>query len=366
VSAKGHASLWHRATFPAGVGAALGLAVLGCVFAESWATVGNEETTLRMDMETLELSTIDDGSNRNQLSFTLEGSEPQSVRLDVLDVALLEDGSKTLLPLAATDHTLNGVVTLSESTFAYVPNGESQTFTVDVVATGSLENLAWGAVRVSMSPSDSGDESLSSRSTSGIVRFVIVTPDGWEGGFPVTGAPGLEVGTMIVVSGARPNIIEQVLPDIPGVVNRGPLVARLPMSNTSAAPGFVVTEWTFTSGGDVLLERPSDRRLLLPTEVFEHQVDSMVQAPGSTRLIDVSPGFGRVVVASDTTVSLAGREWAVHDQSQSVLMLRWKEPFALFVLVGVIVGLLIWGRRKDFAASQEERTASWVERVLRR
>jgi hypothetical protein len=316
--------------------------------------VGGESATLYMQPNTIELSgTGDKRPNRANIPVTVSGSEPQLISVELVDVVLLPDGTRTFLPPGSTPYSLRNVVSVSPPNYRFVPNGRNQGFRFDVFARSSPNDVRWGGIRVFMTPTGAEGVEAPLLSTSGILTFVLVTPDGWAGELPALGSPVFSPGDLRLESGAHRNIIEDLLPDIPGVLNRGPLVATLDVSNDSPSPGFLSSVWEFQGGGETLLKIPGSQYLLLPSESRSETVTSLIEVPGSRRLADLAPTFGRVTVTVTASTQLGGIDWQIDERSRSVVIVRWKEPLAFGILLILVASLLLGARRRDGKAARE-------------
>jgi len=182
---------------------------------------------------------------------------------------------------------------------------------------------------------------------SAVTLIVVVVPEGFDGGLPVGSDAGLMSSTVMVRELSPQNLFEMVLPDIPGVINRGPVEVSREVTNGSQIPYFVSTRWDLSSRDENLLGSSGQRALLFPDQVKRDAIDSVVVAEGATRPLNVVPGFGLVSVTVSTEATLGSSVLGAVEDSRTFLVLRWKEPTAVIVALLIVIFLLVRTRRKS-------------------
>jgi hypothetical protein len=161
---------------------------------------------------------------------------------------------------------------------------------------------------------------------------------------------------LLVSQSGGKNIFERILPDIPGVVNRGPVVIDVDLTNESTNPFFLTTEWIISSQDELLRTTSSPETLVFAKEVTQEQVHTVFDVPGSTSPVNLLPSFGYVDVHLNTEARLGQSLLAATNQTTSFLVLRWKEPLAV-VLALTIVWFLMWSTRRT-SPEKSDSTAS--------
>ena len=307
----------------------------------------NEATTLSMPGRTIELdpSRYPSGSDSDLLAFQVSGPTPHILTVEVIDFVVDPSGRKTLLPAGSTAHTLEGVIKIGPYTKMYIPDGTSQTFIVEVTSQESPDLVKFGGIRVSMTPQAEEAASDSLGGVSGVVIVALVIPDGFDGALPSLGVTRLESSSL----GVRPlfgqNFVETLLPDIPGVINRGPIAIDVEITNTSSGPVFLDTRWEVGSESDTLMTQEQENALTFSGQVSEHEIHLVAAAPGSDRLINILPNFGFIDVVATTQARLGNEVLDSSEQSMTFLVVRWKEPVAILFCAAVI-SILLWRSRK--------------------
>jgi len=273
-------------------------------------------------------------SAAESIRYWVEGNKAQTVSVDLVDLIVLEDGTRSILPPGTTDHSLEGIVSWSKIEQDYVPNGARQPFSLDVKADSSpVESIHYGGVRISIRDPQGAPSGGGLTGVYSIVTTVLVIPDGWEGGIPFSLRPELATSDLQIARFGEASWIDRLIPDIPGVVTRGPVAASLSATNTSDTPGYVSTTWTFSRGEEVLLRQSGAPRLLLPRQRVEESSVSATDVAGSDRMANVLPSFGWVNVSTQVRGTLAGTTFDETDVNAGFLVVGWKEPFLLALVL---------------------------------
>lgn len=316
----------------------------------------SEATTLSMPGRTIELdpSRYPSGSDSDLISFQVFGPTPQILTVEVVDFVVDSAGRKTLLPAGSTAHTLDGVLSIGPYAKMYVPDGTTQTFTVEVTSEGPANLVKFGGIRVSMTPQTEESASDSLGGTSGVVIVVLVVPDDFDGALPSLGETRIETSPLSVRPLFGQNLVETLLPDIPGVINRGPIAIGVDVTNTSSGPVFLDTRWKVVSGPDTLMTQAKENALTFSGQVSEHEIHLVAAAPGSERLLDILPNFRFIDVVATTQARLGNAVLDSSEQSMTFLVVRWKEPLAILICAAVIL-MLLWRSRKTESSANPDR-----------
>jgi nitrogen fixation-related uncharacterized protein len=320
------------------------------------ASQNADSTQLSMAVRTVQLepSRSESGQDSDSIEFYVSGPDAQLITIDLLDFVVSPDGTKSLLPAASTAHTLDGIVTIGTYEAEYLPDGGRQSFSAALTATEPGDTVRFGGVRVSMTPqsNDSTPESLGG--TSGALMVVLVVPDGFDGDLPSIGETTLEASELKVRPLFGENFFETLLPDIPGVINRGPVAIDVDLVNQSLNPVFLDTRWVVSAGSDVVLSHSSDSGLLFAGQVSQQTVELVATVPGSTRAVNLLSSFDFVDVVMTSEGRLGGSILDSSEQSLSFLVLRWKEPVAIIACL-VAVSIMLWRTRRTESPAIPER-----------
>lgn len=293
----------------------------------------------------LEPSLFESGMDSDSLSFQISGPDPQDIKIELVDFVVLPDGTKTLLPAGSTEHTLQNVLTIGPYETEYLPDGTRQSYSADLVANEPGDKLRFGGVRVSMAPHSSGSASEVLSGVSGVLMIVMIVPEGFDGDLPLIGSSSVESSPIEIRPLFAQNLFEMILPDIPGVINRGPIAIGIAAFSEATNPVFLSTHWLVSSGSDVLLASSSRQKIAFPGATIEESVELVAKGPGSTRPTDLLAPFDFVAISATTDAQLGSHSLGSSEESMQFLVLRWKEPFAISLSLGM-VGFLMWRSQK--------------------
>ena len=329
----------------------LGLLV-SCVVGLMPATAGNktaggDSTTLSLAGRTIQLepARFESGLETDSISFRISGPDPQSIEVEVLDLVVDSKGSKSVLPLGSSPHTLEGVVSLGPHKKKYVPNGSTQSFSVDVTAKASGDEVRYGGVRIGMTPKNAAKSGGSLSSSPGVFLTLLVVPEGFSGELPNLGDTEINSSGISIRPLFPENIFEILLPDLPGILNRGPVAISADISNQSNNPVFIGSNWLVKSSSEVLLSKSTERTLVFAGQSVNQEVELVATGPGSTRPVDLLSLFDFVEVEMTNDAQLGSNVLASNKESISFLVIRWKEPVGLLICLLVVAALLARSRR---------------------
>lgn len=348
--------VWRRAALLGPVGVVV-FALIGLTPAWAGGASQNADSTqLSMAVRTVQLepSRSASGQDSDSIEFYVSGPDAQLITIDLLDFVVSPDGTKSLLPAASTAHTLDGIVTIGTYEAEYLPDGSQQRFSAAITATEPGDMVRFGGVRVSMTPqfNDSAPESLGG--TSGALMVVLVVPDGFDGDLPSVGEMTLEASELTVRPLFSENFFETLLPDIPGVINRGPVAVDVEIRNESSSPVFLDTRWLVTAGADSILSHSSESALTFASQDSQQTLELVAAVSGSTRTVSLVSDFDVVNVYKTTEARLGGNILASNERSMSFLVLRWKEPVAIIACL-VAVSIMLWRTRRSESSAIPER-----------
>jgi hypothetical protein len=155
----------------------------------------------------------------------------------------------------------------------------------------------------------------------------------------------------------RSSFIDSLLPDLPGIVNFGPVESRVTYTNPGEYPVFSELSWAFEHGGEVIAYKSLREALVSPDQEVQKAVTTQVSGQAEGSQLNLLPGLGFVSNKITLTSSLGGTELPVQVFDGSFLVLQWKEPF-----VGIIAlyFLVRWAWRKNLSARQRQETTTLV------
>ena len=336
------------------------MSICGLVFISGIQSAQAAETKISVSGFAPELVIGDPSTPLSTLMIEARAESPRDMQIVVefVDFYTSEEGQPVELPGGSTPYSLANVLEVREFDDVYRGKGQQQTFEIHLDAkTEKISSLYQGGISVSMVPVGTDQSTSGASRSGGIVRTLTVTPYG----LAATLAEGDLVAAAITRHDLRAiersSFIDSILPDLPGVINYGPVESRVTYENKGTYPVFTKMKWDFSSGGEGIATRSVPPALMVPGESKTQQVTTQSEVERSEVLVNVLPGFGFVSNKITLTSSLGGTELPVQVYDGSFLVLQWKEP-----LVG-IVGLYFlvrWAWRKNLSPRQRQETATLI------
>jgi hypothetical protein len=275
-------------------------------------------------------------------SFVVEvlvsGSQDATVTAKFVDVLYGEDGTKENLESGSTPYSLAEVLNIENFDGSFKGSEKTKRIQIKVSITKSkISEMFYGGFVVQAVPESTNPKKkqVSSTSTStGIVSQINVFPYGFAGGKNKDKILPSELSYVSLSSTNRTSVIDYIIPDIPGVINSGPIQATVNYKNVGKLPVFVTANWTFTSDGKKIASQSSPRGLIRPGTSASRATITQAKVEGTEKLANVLPAFGVVEIETSLVSDIAGTTFDPVVEKSSVLIVQWKEPF-FFIALGL-------------------------------
>jgi hypothetical protein len=316
----------------------------------SWAETGE----LSVSSIPREFVVGDPGSINSEITLEIFATTaaPKVVVVEFIDFYTGE-GGRSQLPSGSTPYSLSNVLEIVPFANRH-PGGGQERFLVTIKPKADYkQQLFTGGVVVRLDSVGNQGEGVGS--TSSILRSMTVTPYGL--------VASLEEGNLLPSQVIRHDIhrlerssfIDSILPDLPGIVNFGPVESRVTYTNPGEYPVFSELSWAFEHGGEVIANKSLRSALVSPEQEVQKAVTTQVSGQSEGSQLNLLPSLGFVSNKITLTSSLGGTELPVQVFDGSFLVLQWKEPF-----VGIIAlyFLVRWAWRKNLSPRQRQETAT--------
>lgn len=289
--------------------------------------------------------------NNYSLQLLVEGPNPGSINVEFADVYAIGE-SREYLPAGSTRHSLLNCLYLVTKDLNYEPNGKIQTFDLVFEPKTDLDPILYfGQLRISFSPL--GAESSGAEGVTGFVKHLIVTQYGVElEGFSQSLFPPV-VKDFSVKPIARFSLIDQLFPDLPSVVNFGPIEAQAQYQNAGELPINVSPVWTIRNQQEEIALKRIRSKLMLGGATGSSAIRSVYEEPLTGRELNVLPSFGFVDLEISINSELGGNELTQVVQTRRILIIQWKEPLAVMLLIVLIWSMAKRYRKQRFARKYE-------------
>lgn len=318
----------------------------------SWAETGE----LAVSSIPKEFVVGDPASMNNEITLEIfaTSASPKIVAVEFVDFYSGEDG-RSQLPSGSTPYSLSNVLEIVPFDDRH-PGGGQERFLVTIKPKLDYkQQLFTGGVVVRLDPVGNQDEGIGS--TGSILRAMTVTPYGL--------VANLEEGNLLPAQVMRHDIhrlerssfIDSLLPDLPGIVNFGPVESRVTYTNPGEYPVFSELSWAFEHGGEVIANKSLRSALVSPGQEVQKAVTTQVSGQAEGSQLNLLPGLGFVSNKITLTSSLGGTELPAQEFDGSFLVLQWKEPF-----VGILAlyFLVRWAWRKNLSPRQRQESSTLI------
>ena len=318
----------------------------------SWAETGE----LSVSSIPGEFVVGDPASINNEITLEIfaTSTSPKLVVVEFIDFYTGE-GGRSQLPSGSTPYSLSNVLEIVPFDNRH-PGGGQERFLVTIKPKAEYkQQLFTGGVLVRLDSVGSQGEGVGS--TGSILRAMTVTPYGL--------VATLEEGNLLPAQVIRHDIqrlerssfIDSILPDLPGIVNFGPVESRVTYTNPGEYPVFSELSWAFEHGGEVIANKSLRSALVSPEQEVQKAVTTQVSGQSEGSQLNLLPSLGFVSNKITLTSSLGGTELPVQVYDGSFLVLQWKEPFVGIIAVYFLVR---WAWRKNLSARQRQETATLI------
>jgi hypothetical protein len=293
---------------------------------------------------------------KNEISLEIfaTSAAPKTLVVEFVDFYSAA-GVRSQLPSGSTPYSLSNVLEIVPFNNRH-PGGGQERFLVTIKPKAEYkQQLFTGGVIVRLDTVGSQGEGVGS--TGSILRAMTVTPYGL--------VATLEEGKLLPAQVIRHDIqrlerssfIDSILPDLPGIVNFGPVESRVSYTNPGEYPVFSELSWAFEHGGEVIANKSFRSALVSPGQEVQKAVTTQVSGQAEDSQLNLLPSLGFVSNKITLISSLGGTELPVQAYDGSFLVLQWKEPF-----VGIIALYLLvrWAWRKNLSPRQRQESATLI------
>ena len=318
-------------------------------------TAADNTDDISVGPSTLELlANADQAPVSAALTVTMTGPSAAQVSIEVADAVPAPNGGLQVATIGSTAWSLERIATISPATIDYVPNGGTQTFTINVTVSGIVARSPRAGfittTVLEVVPSGNGGTTLSQGL---VVNTPVVAAPSTSVTDPALSAKANLFGAALTAVPSRPWLaIDQVVPDfIPGLVNHGPMSVTARVVNTGDTILRTSTTFTFAQlpfnswisnnndPGTEILRTKAATGYALPGQPATISASSAQTDTGSSS-DDALPTIGLIRVTATTTGSVGGVAAPTLVQYQTILVFPWKEGLAALLVVLAIFPLL--------------------------
>lgn len=290
----------------------------------------------------------------------IDGGSASTVSLEFADALPDPIGGWRDIPFGTSPDSLEGVVTIGQPEFEYIPNDGQQEFTAYLTLDAeALTRPRYGSLIVTMRPLDPGEGDITTNVS--IATQVLATPTTAD--IEALGLDlALELGGLSVRQIEPWTPVDRVFPNFPFLVNHGPVFVTVQGKNVGDLVLEERTTFSFTKlnileflGISDAEGKPSftvtDRpRFVLPEEPFRNGVSSVIPVNGEPAF-DSLPFIGFVRITAKAEGSVAGVAATPGITSRTFVVFPWSEFLFLFT---VWVVQREWRHRKGRSVNRSD------------
>lgn len=272
-----------------------------------------------------------------EVEVLVSGPASGAVRVSFLDTIEPDDTRRTL-PAGSAPSSLTNAIELSPMDLNYIPNGKTQSFLLSFRLRENVVSRAYfGKLRISFAPGSGGSDVGSSI---GVSKDLFVMPHGWvDDNLSEDRTPSTIVKSSID-SSVTTSFLDELIPDLPGLVNGGPVKANVRLENKGVYPNSTFVEWKFFDGETMLAQRQIPDEFMLGGSFLNAEFVVVYTEESIDRTFDVLPMFRllrqEVLVQSE----LSGLDYPPELQVSYFVIAPWKE-LASFIALAIFSGFVL-------------------------
>lgn len=307
-------------------------------------------TTLKVSTPPSEV--VIGGPGGGTKSFTVDvlvtGSKDAEITADFVDFVYGSDGKKENLESGSTPYSLSEVLFIEDFDGSFKGSQKTKRIQIRVITKqAKIDEMFYGGFVVQAVPESGAPKKKqvsAATTSSSIISQVNVFPYGFAGGKNKDKIRPADFSNVSFSSTNRTSVIDLLLPDLPGVINSGPIQAKVNYVNSGNLPVFVTASWKFSSEGKQIATQSSARALAQAGKSASRAAITQAKVEGTEKLANVLPAFGVVEVETSLTSDIAGTRFDPVVERSSILIVQWKEPF-FFIALGLVFVWYVLRRR---------------------
>ena len=290
------------------------------------------------------------------VDITLTSDTPKRIVVTFVDYFTGEDGQRVKLPGGSTPYSLQNVLEVEEFDNLHRGGGIKQEFTVVFKPKQDFERAVFsGGISIGVGPEGEVGEGVGS--SGAITRSMTVTPFGIAADLAGGDLKAATITRHDLIRLERSSFFDSILPDLPGVVNFGPVESRIEYENDGQFPVFYTLKWNFVSGEESIASRSFPSTLFGPGQSKTRAVNTILDSETEALRLNVLPSFGFIENKIQLTSTLGGTDFPVEVYDGSFFVIQWKEPLDGLVALYFPVRFA-W--RRNLSKRKKEESASLV------
>lgn len=282
---------------------------------------------------------------RYSVEVVVSGSTPG--RLEVSFTDTMQAGSSSpALPSGSLPSSLTNVLEFSPGDLSYKPNGSTQRYLLVFTVKNDYEFRPFhGNLRIAFSPGL--DDSGQTTNTMGVVKNLLITPYGWAGKNPNDERTYSIIDRNIIEAASKSGLVDRLIPDVPFLINQGPVRASVRVTNPGVYPNNTWIEWRFFDGELLLAKKRIPNEFLRGGKSLDANFLVTYTDSETDRSFDVLPTFRLIRYEVTVQSELSGVEYEPQIEIQYFVIAPWKEILVLLLLALLALHLVRKMRRRS-------------------
>lgn len=269
------------------------------------------------------------------VEVVVSGSTPGRVEVSFLDT-MQAGSSSPALPGGSLPSSLLNVIDFVPGNLTYTPNGATQRYLLVFTVKEDYEFRPFhGNLRIAFSPGLEDVEG--SANTIGVVKNLLITPYGWAGENPSEERTFSIIERNLLTASTKSGVIDRLLPDLPFLINQGPVLSSVRVTNPGVYPNNTWIEWRFFDGEELLAKKRIPDEFLRGGKSLDANFQVTYTDSSTERTFDVLPTFRIIRYEVEVQSELSGFEYEPQIEIRHFVIAPWKEMLAAVLVVALVL-----------------------------
>jgi len=288
-----------------------------------------------------------------QYSIEVVVSGSTAGRVEVSFQDTMQAGSSSpALPADSLPSSLVNVLEFTPGDLTYKPNGSTQRYLLVFKVKQDYEFRPFhGNLRIAFSPGLEDAEGTTN--TIGVVKNLLVTPFGWAGENPSEERTFSIIERNLLTAATKSGVVDRLFPDLPFLINQGPVMASVRITNPGVYPNNTWIEWRFFDGEELLAKKRIPDEFLRGGKSLDANFLVTYTDSSTDRTFDVLPTFRIIRYEVEVQSELSGFEYEPQVEVRHFVIAPWKEMLAALLVAALVFYAVRRFKRRTKSAALE-------------
>jgi hypothetical protein len=296
----------------------------------------------------------DNPETKYSVEVVVSGSTAGRVEVSFQDT-MQAGSSSPALPADSLPSSLVNVLEFTPGDLTYKPNGSTQRYLLVFKVKQDYEFRPFhGNLRIAFSPGLEDAEGTTN--TIGVVKNLLVTPFGWAGENPSEERTFSVIERNLLTASTKSGVVDRLFPDLPFLINQGPVMSSVRITNPGVYPNSTWIEWRFFDGEELLAKKRIPDEFLRGGKSLDANFLVTYTDSSTDRTFDVLPTFRIIRYEVEVQSELSGFEYEPQVEVRHFVIAPWKEILSLLIAVALAVFIFKKIRRRARTVTQDAQT----------